>query len=466
MSNEYDSIPKMMAFFADISRKTFSNSLIKKITTYALMILRLSQSVFSSEALREALQEHFWPKDTALFAPSLHTGLMSSGTRVAVTSAKDLGQTACLITSYNHPSRPLSNDSATVLVMEREETIDKDMKIWEAALATSAAPFYLLPYEKPETKKLYVDGAVYANCPAGVAYSEMEQIWPGEEAPLDTLVSLGSGLQKAKPAQDIPSLVNMGFFVSLRAMFQRQTDSKSGWATFRDRIAPPAIRCRLNRLDPPLGQPDYVEMYDWQKIDELKHTVEQWTQGEAQGQVRGVANTLLAALFFFEPDGEVTVRQRNATSARNNNLFDTSLDLLPGSIRCRLGHGTPELMKLLSEKVEYFGYYHLPPTLHGTSAPNALQQVSLVPQAMWQRIRMSARGRDARASEMLYSEAVGESVVQKFRLPYTFAVKKGDAGGSHVLAVKLARCEALVPISGFPSAHADLVRRSKMKWLQ
>lgn len=465
MSNEYDSIPKMMDFFADISKKTFSNSMIKKITTYALMIFRLSQSVFSSEALRKALQEHFWPEDTALFAPSLHTGLMSSGTRVAVTSAKDMGQTACLITSYNHPSRPISNDSTSILVMEREETIDKDMKIWEAALATSAAPFYLLPYQKPETKKLYVDGAVYANCPAGVAYSEMEQIWPGGEAPLDTLVSLGTGLQKAKSAQDVPSLVNMGFFVSLRAVFQRQIDSKSGWAIFRDTIAPATIRCRLNRLDPPLGQPDYVEMYDWQKIDELKHTVERWTEDEAQGQVRGIANTLLAAMFFFEPDGEVTVGQHNTTV--NNRLFDPSRDLLPGSIRCRLGHGTPELKKLLSEKVEYFGYYHLPPTINGTtSTPSVLQQVSRIPEAMWQRIRMNVRGREARPSEMLYPEVVAESVVHKFRLPYTISVKKGSASGLHVLAVKLARCDGLVPISGFPSTHADLVRRSKMKWLQ
>jgi len=125
-----------------------------------------------------------------------------------------------LITSYNHPlGNPANN-------LEREEDSHKDMKIWEAALATSAAPSYLPPFEKIETNAQYVDGAVYANCPAEVAYGEMEKLWPKSGASLDVLVSLGTGDQKAKN-NETPTLVNLGFFVSIRAMFQRQLDSKS-----------------------------------------------------------------------------------------------------------------------------------------------------------------------------------------------------------------------------------------------
>jgi predicted acylesterase/phospholipase RssA len=464
MSTESDSIPKMMDFFTDISTKTFSNSIVKRITKFALMVLRISESVFSSDALRQGLQDHFKPKDTALFAPALHTNIMSSGTRVAVTSAKDMGQTACLITSYNHPSSSISSTASSTLVLEREEATEKDMKIWEAALATSAAPFWLLPFEKAETRTKYIDGAVYANCPAQVAYSEMEKIWPGDGASLDTLVSIGTGMQKAKSAEDVPALVNMGFFVSIRAMFQRQLDSKSSWASFRDTSAPAAVRGRLRRLDPPLGREDYVELYDWRKMDELKRTVEIWADGDAKGQIREIANTLLAGLLFFEPDGEVATGQ--LATITKHFLADPSRETLAGSIRCRLGHGTPELKKLLGEMVEHFAYYHLPPSANGSSSStDALQAVARVPEAMWEKVRYTVRGRDARPSEMMYTEVVDAGTVQKFRLPYTFSVKKGSLG-LHVLAVKLARCEQLVPISGFPSTHADLVRRSKMKWLQ
>jgi hypothetical protein len=65
---------------------------------------------------------------------------------------------------------------------------------------------------------------------------------------------------------------------------------------------------------------------------------------------------------------------------------------------------------------------------------------------------------------MLITEPSGGGV-QKFRLPYTFAVRKGSAA-TQVLAVKLARCGSLVPISGFPTSFGELGRRAKMKWLQ
>ncbi|OIW34180.1 hypothetical protein CONLIGDRAFT_677892 [Coniochaeta ligniaria NRRL 30616] len=463
MSNESDSIPKMMNFFADISRKTFSTSVLKKITNYAFMVLRIADSVFSADSLRRGLQEHFHPQETALFAPAMHTGIMSSGTRVAVTSARDMGQTACLITSYNHPS--VSNTAAATngLLVEREENTDKDMKIWEAALATSAAPFYLPPFEKEETNTKYVDGAVYANCPAQVAYSEMERIWPDAGAPLDTLVSLGTGLQRRRPADEgVPGLVNMGFFVSLRAMFQRQLDSKSSWAAFRDTSCPAAARCRLRRLDPPLGRDDYVELYDHREIEELKMAVARWTGGEAAGEVAEIADSLLANLFFFEPDDV------HGPTTTTNRLSDPTLDTLPGSIRCRLGHGTPELKRLLGEMVEGFYHVQLPPSPGSTAAVDVLKEVARVPEARWEKIAFKIRGRDARPGEMLIAENVGgggSSSVQKFRLPYVFGVRKGSAA-LQVLGVKLRRCEHLVPISGFPSTFGELARRAKMGWLQ
>lgn len=510
MSHDSGSIPKMMDFFADISRRTFSTSMLKKITTYAFMVLRIADSVFSADSLREGLQKHFHPPETALFAPAMHTGVMSSGTRVAVTSARDMGQTACLITSYNHPSSSSSSSTSTTpdgststsLLVEREENTDKDMKIWEAALATSAAPFYLPPFEKPETSTKYVDGAVYANCPAQVAYAEIARIWPDDPPPLDALVSLGTGQQQRRAlhpggggsttdGSDVPGLVNVGFFVSLRAMFRRQLDSKSSWAAFRDSGCPASARCRLRRLDPPLGRDDYVELYDHGEIEALKTAVGRWAGGEeAAREVEEIANSLLANLFFFEPEEDDHRRRahNNAVTARGGGggglLSDPSLDTLRGSIRCRLGHGTPELKRLLGEMVDSFHHVELPPPSPSSSsssstAVDVLAEVARVPEARWEKISLRMRGRDARPGEMLVVDDGGGgggssdgggghgsgSGTQKFRLPYTFGVRRGSAA-QQVLAVKLRRCGHLVPISGFPATLGELQRRAKMGWLQ
>jgi predicted acylesterase/phospholipase RssA len=448
MSNS--SIAEMTKFFSEVSEKTFSQTTagfiskfgpLKKVTTYALMVLRLADSVFSSEAMKEGLMKFFKNHETSLFAPALHS--QPSTTRVAVTSAKDSGQTTCLITSYNHPlGNPANN-------LEREEDSGKDMKIWEAALATSAAPFYLPPFEKKETNTNYVDGAVYANCPAEVAYGELEKLWPEKGASLDFLVSLGTGDQKAKD-NETPTLVNLGFFVSIRAMFQRQLDSKSSWYKFEQQTAPQNIRSRLYRLDPPL-QGDHVELYEYKRLQELQESATGWSKTVAAARIQEIADTLIANLFFFEPDD---LEAGHSPVLRQSHLSDPSYNILAGSIRCRLSHGSPQLERLLDEMVEGFSYAQM--TSDNTADVGRVQNWSEVEHPLGQR-----RLLDVMVSE---TQPAGHAI-RKFRLPYTFVVKKNNSM-FHVLAVNLKRCEKKIAISGFPSTIDDLQRRSKLKWLQ
>lgn len=446
------SIAEMVTFFSEASEKTFAKTTagiisrigpLKKLTTYTLMILRLTESVFSSESLKGSIKTFFekhHPHDTSLFAPAVHS--QPSSTRVAVTSAKDLGQTTCLITSYNHPlGNPVNN-------LEREEDSGKDMKIWEAALATSAAPFYLPLFEKKETNTQYVDGAVYANCPAEVAYNEIEKLWPDKGASLDYLVSLGTGNQNAKDSE-APMLVNMGFFVSIRAMFQRQLDSQSTWTKFEQQTAPKNIRSRLHRLNPPL-EGDHVELYEYKRLQEIKDLATDWTKTTAASQIQELANTLIANLFFFEPDD---IEAGHSPVSSQNLLHDPSCTVLAGSIRCRLSHESPQLEKLLSEIVEEF--YHAEVRSDNTADVGRVQH--------WTKVEHDQkRLLDA---VVLESKPGSNDVKKKFRLPHVFVVKKHNSM-FQVLAIKLKRSEKKIAISGFPSTIDDLQRRSKMKWLQ
>jgi hypothetical protein len=440
----------MTKFFLEVSVKTFSQTTagfisrfgpFKKVTTYALMVLRLAESVFPSEPLKEGLKKFFKEHETSLFAPALQS--QPANTRVAVTSAKDLGQTTCLITSYNHPlGNPTSN-------LEREEDSEKDIKIWEAALATSAAPFYLPPFEKRETHTQYVDGAVYANCPAQVAYGEVEKLWPDNGASLDLLVSLGTGDQKTKNAET-PTIVNLGFFISIRAMFQRQLDSKSNWANFEQQTAPINVRSRLYRLSPPLSG-DYVQLYDYKRMQELTESVGGWTKNVASARIQEIANTLIANLFFFEPE-----EGTNSPVSPGSHLFDPSYISLAGTIRCRLSHGSPQLEKVLGDMVEGFSYTQM--TTDNTADVGRVQH--------WTEIQ-PPQGQN-RLVEVMVSEPQSTGyTVKKFRLPFTFVVKKHNSKDLfQVLAVKLKLSGKRIAISGFPATLADLQRRSKLKWLQ
>jgi len=285
---------------------------------------------------------------------------------------------------------------------------------------------------------------------AQVAYHEIEKLWPDNGVSLDFLLSLGTGDQKAKDNSP-PTLVNMGFFVSIRAMFQRQLDSNSSWTSFRQHSAPRNIRSSLYRLNPPL-KGDHVELYDHQRMQDIASSATDWAKDAGAAQTQEIANILIANLFFFEPDD---VEATNLAVSSQRHLSDPSYDVLAGSIRCRLGHGTPQLEKLLGEMVEGFSYTQI-----------YTDNVADVGQVQnWTDITYPP-GQN-RLLEVMASESppAGGHAIKKFRLPYTFVVKKHNCM-FQVLAVKLKRSENKIAISGFPSTLPDLQRRSKMKWLQ
>jgi hypothetical protein len=89
---------------------------------------------------------------------------------------------------------------------KRRYTLDDaayDVKMWQVARATSAAPTYFEPAciaeFKGEGDHALVDGGVYANNPAVAAYSDAIELW-GEEGEIN-VVSIGTGAPPEKPGQ-------------------------------------------------------------------------------------------------------------------------------------------------------------------------------------------------------------------------------------------------------------------------
>lgn len=76
----------------------------------------------------------------------------------------------------------------------RPQDPTRELKIWEAARATAAAPPYFKPFQT-ETTDIYTDGAIHHNCPATVADYERRLLWEEvSDWPLDLMLSLGTGL--------------------------------------------------------------------------------------------------------------------------------------------------------------------------------------------------------------------------------------------------------------------------------
>jgi predicted acylesterase/phospholipase RssA len=101
--------------------------------------------------------------------------------------------------------------------------VRRDCYLWEAALATSAAPTYF-PAVKIGERTL-IDGGVFANNPSAIALAEARFMWPDDEV---LLVSLGTGIgaKLGHLPDDVNSWGSLQWVVPLMdCMFDGSSDS-------------------------------------------------------------------------------------------------------------------------------------------------------------------------------------------------------------------------------------------------
>jgi predicted acylesterase/phospholipase RssA len=410
------SIDECIEFFKEASKNTFQFPRKLTIgTTKGLMAMGTVDSLFRTTPLERELTKFF--QNTSLFGPSINIHFQIT-TRVAVTTAKDGGEIETIIANYNRPRGDWSR-------FEREDDISKDMKAFEGGLATAAAPFYFSPFRKGGTD--YVDGAVYANCPAGVALDEKEKLWPNNGSSLDILISLGTGSQK-REKNKVPWPLRYGFMGPVLKMFERQTNSEMMWERTYD-ASPDARKSKMHRLNPEIHGKNgkHVELFDWDEEDSLLEQVERWTITE-KALLQGLANRLIASLFFFEPSSPQPL--------------DADRPWFTGSIRCRLRHGSEALHRLLA-RIQGFSY--------GTVSRDDIPRVSQLADGRWHPIPT-------------HTVFVQEGPTQKFRVSCELPFD-GAEGTYQVVIVHLAGEQEKLPISGFPATSHELADRSKSQWL-
>ena len=417
----------------------------------SLMIFKLTESLYPTKPLKQGLQDLF-TEQRLLFsgAPDYREPRI---TRVAVTSAKDEAATACLITNYNRPQISVRTGSGALswrselerwngdyssTDFEREDREDKELKAWEAGLATSAAPFYFKPFNKTTTDRDYVDGAVHANLPISYALSEIKKIWPElGSSPPDLLVSVGTGNQESK--LNFPNIFDIGGLQKLCNVFHQNLDTGRLWQEFREgHRNEPRLMERIHRLNADIAPP-YVALNDYERMPELAASVQgqmQSAQSPLPRLVSRTADILVANLFFFEPaseeiDGLPPLAPGRAESPRRTFR-------LRGTVRCRLLRASPAL-KELTRRVARFAHKELLPD----AAPYG-DADGWTPQPVSDDVRAGvASGEDFLRVPVHVLVHEKEPVRQAFAL-----VLRGREG------------EAPIPISGFPVTLNELCRRA------
>lgn len=390
-----------------------------KLTTAAFLCLRIWDSVYKTAPLRESLKELFGA-NAKLFS-SAHRDI-----RVAVTAAKDNGADKCLITNYNRPAYADQNTD-----FEREDNENNELAIWEAGLATSAAPFYFQKFEKQETKKNYCDGALHSNFPVQYTLDEICRIWnyPGEEKPpIDILLTVGAGQQNREIKIPVP--LRIGGFDAVCTSFHNNLDSHRQWAEFeRVHLDTTQLGNVVHRLNAQI-KGKYVALDDYKRMPEIDKDIQvQVEEPDFAARIDGIAALLIANLFFFEP--HPMYRDRNSSNSRQNYY-------IPGSIRCRLARESTPLKNLV-DVIDSFWYKEI------------RTEADLSNERPWKKISFSDQERRRVRTQRAW-----------LRIEHNITPVE-QQNTRQVLAVTLKRRgdEKKVPISGFPVEWRILQQRAR-----
>jgi hypothetical protein len=455
-STENMTIEDMKKKFFELAKRTFEKDRSGFIGKFdpsqlfvkALMVMRITDSIYPVNPLRDALIDLFGP-DVRLFSSPKRTHRQRL-TRVAVTSTKDKAANRCLISNYNrlkygNEKRPDQEDHVPCEDdFEREDKDGLEMRTWEAGLAAAAAPFYFPEFYKPETKKDYVDGALHSNFPGAYALEEMDKIWstPDVDVALDTLVSIGTGLQHRDVS--LPSALKIGGFDAICTNFHKNIESEKLYKDFVHKLfAKPQLQGKIHRLNATIDG-DYIALFDYKKMKDLDRMVSEQMYGHSGSTsplaetVANVASILLANLFFFEPDNNQQEESVMLTPFQEKHRVHVSQ--LRGSIRCRLYFDSPELKSLVSRIA---GFY-LAELEQRRPSEDAQAQVSPIPFTDQQRNSIRTQRQRFIINCRLRTD---DELLKKQVILVSFREKP----------------DLKTPISGFPATLGELKKRASLR---
>lgn len=266
------------------------------------LISNFNHSRYETEPLEAVLMEVF-TKEQLLFGGQ-RSEPRTLDIKVAVTSTSAAGHPVVLA-NYNRVCTDRLNYH-----FQRPESQQSELKTWEAARATSAAPTCFRPLYHEPAKQLYSDGSVYHNNPIRIADQEWKLIWPSlEDQGPDVVVSLGTqycSKTKDRAAMQRPAprgMVSHARFLRRMAVDHVNTslDSERTWKDFLAIKSPRGEdRKRYVRINPETDR-EPCNLDETAKLADLRDTTRLHVADSQD--LKLLARQLVATCFYFEETG-------------------------------------------------------------------------------------------------------------------------------------------------------------------
>ncbi|KAK8157183.1 hypothetical protein IWX90DRAFT_391173 [Phyllosticta citrichinensis] len=328
------SVTTCISRFESLCNQAFTRRTGGNLPLLSWYIENHHQSMYETQPLQVALMEAFG-EDEYLFGGRRAPNQRSSNVKVAVTTTSAVTGVPVVVSNYN---RTVSGK--LLYHFQRPEDLQAELKTWEAARCTSAAPRYFKSFDHKPSEQVYLDGAIYHNNPIAIAERERKLIWPTRPSePPDVVLSIGTGSSPSMNRQESPvspSVRHGGvieypkrLFRILRGVLNTSLDCERIWNEFMSGLPDSSLETRFIRINPELkGTVPQLDAVDQMKP--LQNFVRnQAFVPEEELKYRRIAMRLVSTCFYFELDGKID----------SNNVAR-------GDIYCRFEEGSKELLQL------------------------------------------------------------------------------------------------------------------------
>ncbi|KAA8902468.1 hypothetical protein FN846DRAFT_955469 [Sphaerosporella brunnea] len=334
LASEGMAIENCSKMFMDFAIKAFTTRKGGKVPVLKYAVYLHHNSKYESKGLNDVLKDSFGNKK--LFG-EIGDSNGRKAIKVGVTMTSSSGNPV-FVANYNRSS-PENNPSSYHFL--RAENKNKELKVWEAARGTSAAPLCFKPFHHQPTDRIFTDGALNFNNPVEIAYTESQLLWP-DQSQRCLILSIGTGSMEAPQeiqtgSETVPTPQSGGSGDNLRSfvrMGKRQIEQsincEKAWSDFMaksDRLDQENAG-RYVRMNVEFPKLPKIDKYEF--IDDLIDGVKSYCDKNSS-LLRDTANKLIASLFYLMLEG----------IEENKDGY-----LCKGSILCRLGAGTKQLLKL------------------------------------------------------------------------------------------------------------------------
>ncbi|KAL6861937.1 hypothetical protein J3F83DRAFT_746226 [Trichoderma novae-zelandiae] len=291
------------------------------------------KSYYRTKPLEAALQSAF-DDNTWLYGDQKLASPASIRVAVTATVASDGRPT--ILSNYNTEAER----SHVRYGFLRPHDPDKELKVWQAARATSAAPPHFKDFAHFDAS--YIDGAMHYNCPVEVADQERRLLWEEvSDWPADLVLSLGTGYtdkaNEIKPP--IPRERSFIHFANVLriaiGILETQMDCEEIWKRYHNGVMATKKMQRDEEKDRNIrinlkfpGKRPALD--DANALDHIERLAQNGFQ--YNGDVWRAAHKLVATSFYFEKEN---------IKPSTNGTYQCS-----GTILCRFSEGTDDLKGL------------------------------------------------------------------------------------------------------------------------